>query len=219
MPRNDHHCPGLSGPVDGYPGNCRWSNFGVRHCETHMNFCMSHRLAYMKSKTCVACDKSVEIRYFLHKSISPMRTPQERRMLIRGRSRRDRDHDRSTDGDKDEDESSGPRSASKSVGSGSSRKRGRNSKSSGSSSVDTTPKRRKRTEKGGKRKKKNKKPIRECGHTAAEFDDGERRVAPMSGFPPYFTRCERKQPSTTYSGEGSSDFVNMKGLGNLVIAM
>jgi hypothetical protein len=57
MPRNDHHCPGASGPVDGFPGNCRWVKVGVHHCETHMNTCLLHRVAYMKSKHCVACDR------------------------------------------------------------------------------------------------------------------------------------------------------------------
>ncbi|CZR53589.1 uncharacterized protein PAC_03469 [Phialocephala subalpina] len=54
-----HHCPGQSKPVDGYPGNCRQIG---GYCTAHMRLCRVHRnFAFMKSKTCTLCEKAARI--------------------------------------------------------------------------------------------------------------------------------------------------------------
>ncbi|KAF8861479.1 hypothetical protein BDZ45DRAFT_257530 [Acephala macrosclerotiorum] len=54
-----HHCPGENKPVDGYPGNCRYTG---GYCATHQRLCSKHQFfAYMKSKTCALCDKAAKI--------------------------------------------------------------------------------------------------------------------------------------------------------------
>ncbi|CAG8976549.1 hypothetical protein HYALB_00010191 [Hymenoscyphus albidus] len=53
-----HHCPGLTGKVDNYPGNCRHNGLW---CETHENYCPRHDWSHMKKWPCPACEKELRM--------------------------------------------------------------------------------------------------------------------------------------------------------------
>ena len=62
--RQNHHCPGGSGRVDGFRGNCRITEYPMHHCETHQNYCLKHETTTMKSKgECISCRAEKERRY------------------------------------------------------------------------------------------------------------------------------------------------------------
>jgi hypothetical protein len=67
MKRDNHHCPGEDGPVGSGPtmissGGCRWTDDPVRHCKTHMNYCIEHNKGFMKNKECPSCVMGLRIR-------------------------------------------------------------------------------------------------------------------------------------------------------------
>ncbi|KAH6669951.1 hypothetical protein B0J14DRAFT_671650 [Halenospora varia] len=52
-----HHCPGLSGPVDGHPARCRQVK-GKCGCQTHELYCVEHDWVYMINEECDKCENA-----------------------------------------------------------------------------------------------------------------------------------------------------------------
>ena len=93
--RPTHHCPGLHGKVDEYPGNCRRGN---GYCLSHEYPCDRYKWTYMKSKTCPTCDR--DTRYWSIVEPSFMQKLTQYRANDRSRNN---DEDKGDDDDQNEE--------------------------------------------------------------------------------------------------------------------